>query len=337
MSLFGVAVLLISLVVSTSALLLVVAAVWFVDRYDREPLHTVVGVFLWGGAGASLLAVLIVGFLERLLAGAAITPSPYLTGAVIVPAVEELAKGLGIAAVILLSRDFDNPTDGFVYGTAAGLGFAVTENYLYTTAAGGNPASDIRTILTLVVGRTLLSAGIHAVSSGTLGGMLGYALLSRQRLARMARAGTGTALAVLIHGGWNATLMAVGPLSPSGAPRLWLLVVPCVYAAFVLILLGFLRSEQTIIKRQLQEEVELGLLPPWVVEIVPYYRRRLKSDWWPARRERAVIARLLTRLAFRKQALSTLAPRDASLPSLEVVKIRQRLREILGPATSDRN
>ncbi len=337
MSLFGVAVLLISLLVSTSTLLLVVAAVWFIDRYDREPLHTVVGVFLWGGAGASLLSVLIVGFLERLGDGTGLTPSPYVAGAVVVPIVEELAKALGIAAVILLSREFDNPTDGFVYGTAAGLGFAVTENYLYTTATGGNPASDVQAILTVAVGRTLLSAGIHAISSATLGGMLGYALLSKRRPARVARAAAGLALAVIIHGGWNATLMAVGPLSASGAPRWWLLVVPCVYLAFVLVLLGFLRSEQTILKRQLEEEVELGLLPAWVVEIVPYYRKRLAAQWWPARRERAVIARLLTRLAFRKQALSTLSPRDASLASLEVVKIRQRLREILGPSSSDRS
>ena len=44
-----------------------------------------------------------------------------------------------------------------------------------------------------------------------------------------------------------------------------------------------------------------------------------------------MIARLLTRMAFRKQALQNMPPGEAAIASLEVVKLRQRLREILDP------
>jgi hypothetical protein len=110
-------------------------------------------------------------------------------------------------------------------------------------------------------------------------------------------------------------------------------VVPIVYAAYLVVLAAFLRSEQRILKRQLAEEVALQLAPPWVVDVIPYYRRRVRGDWWPNRAERTVIARLLTRVAFRKQALRHLPRNEAAIASLEVVRLRQRLRAILSPVT----
>ena len=43
---------------------------------------------------------------------------------------------VGVLLVVAFSSKFDNPTDGVVYGTAAGLGFAVTENVIYGIAGG---------------------------------------------------------------------------------------------------------------------------------------------------------------------------------------------------------
>ena len=333
MSLAGVTVLLLSLVVSTSLLLLVMALVWFMDRYDREPLHTVVAVFIWGAAGAPVLAVLTFGLVESLWGGPGAGPSDLVVAGVMMPLIEELTKALGVLAVALLSRDFDNPTDGFVYGTAAGLGFAVPENYVYATAIGSQPATGIAGILTLVVARTLLSAGVHAVSSATVGGFVGHAMLARHATARGLWALAGLTDAVALHGAWNTALTVIGPLSADGAPRSWLLVLPVIYGAYGLAFAGFLRSEQGILERQLGDEVALGLMPAWIVDVVPYYRRRVRGDWWPARRERTVIARLLTRLAFRKHAIRALPAGEAAIASLEVVRIRQRLRAILAPAS----
>ncbi len=106
----------------------------------------------------------------------------------------------------------------------------------------------------------------------------------------------------------------------------WFVAVPVLYALVFLGLVGFLRSEQRILGVELAEEVELDVVPAWVVEVIPYYRRRVRSDWWPSRRERTVLARLLTRLAFRKHAVRRLPDEESQLAGLEVVRLRQQIR-----------
>ena len=67
MSLTTALVLLAALSVSASMLLIVVALVWWIDRYDREPLHLVAMVFLWGASAAPLLSVTAMGMADRVL------------------------------------------------------------------------------------------------------------------------------------------------------------------------------------------------------------------------------------------------------------------------------
>jgi RsiW-degrading membrane proteinase PrsW (M82 family) len=59
-------VLLAAMSVSATVLLIVIALVWWIDRYDREPLHLVVMVYLWGASAAPPAAVLSFPFLEDL-------------------------------------------------------------------------------------------------------------------------------------------------------------------------------------------------------------------------------------------------------------------------------
>jgi hypothetical protein len=271
--------------------------------------------------------------LNRFWLGAGIELSPLAFTGVATPLVEETAKAIGVLLVVLLTRNFDNPTDGFVYGTAVGLGFAVTENYIYGIGIGAT--MGVGDLLILVIGRTFLAAGVHGLASATFGGFLGHAVLTRKRWQRAVWAGTGLLAAACLHGAWNVTLTLVGPFAPGGGLRAWLVILPVLYAGYILILAVFLHSEHTILKRQLTEEVALSLAPSWVVDVIPYYRRRLRSDWWPLRDERTVISRLLTRIAFRKHALRYIPQPEAAIASLEVVRLRQRLRAILTPTPSD--
>jgi len=159
--------------------------------------------------------------------------------------------------------------------------------------------------------------------------------LTRSRWRRAVWVLVGYTAAAALHGGWNAALLLLGPFGADGAPRTWLVSLPILYAAYILIFAGFLRSEHGILKRQLSDEVRLATAPAWVAEVIPYYRRRLNSEWWPRRSERTVISRLLTRIAFRKHALRHLPQSEASIASLEVVQLRQRIREILAPDPSE--
>ncbi len=331
MSLATALVLLAALTVSAAILLIVVALVWWVDRYDREPLHLVVMVFLWGASAAPLFSVTVFGVIDRLLSGVEETTTVALISlGLVTPMVEEFSKAVAVVLVVVFSSKFDNPTDGVVYGTAVGLGFAVSENVIYGISAGFHLHSAAG-ILILVGGRTLLSAGVHAVSSATFGGFLGHAVMSGKLPGRIMWSATGLLAAIVLHGSWNLSLVWFGPVGESGAPRLWLAALPVLYLIYIVALALVLHSEHRILKRQLGDEVELGLVPSWVLDVIPFYRRRIRANWWPSRSERTVIARLLTRVAFCKHALRNLPPGEAAMASLEVVKLRQRLREILDP------
>ena len=308
-----------ALLASTILLVAVVAAVWWFDRYDREPLHLVVGVFCWGALAAPVLAV--VGS-SALAAGLGFDPA--VMAVWIGPLVEESAKAFGVILVVILSKEFDNPTDGLVYGTAAGLGFAATENLVYTLADVGHSALGGTLLLVLI--RTALAAGIHAVSSATFGGFLGFAYLSRKRGERVIWLIVGLIGAISIHAGWNFMLVQMESAGGAIPVARWFVTVPILYALYFLGLVGFLQSEQRILAVELAEEVELDVVPAWVAEVIPYYRRRIRSDWWPSRRERTVLARLLTRLAFRKHAVRRLPEEESQLAGLEVVRLRQQIR-----------
>ena len=312
---------------STVLLVLVVAAVWWFDRYDREPLHLVAGVFVWGALAAPVIAVVGCSVL-----GAAFGLGPTAIAGWLGPLIEELAKAVGVVLVVVLSDEFDNPTDGVVYGTATGLGFAATENLVYSIAGAAGP--ELAQTLQLIVVRTAMAAGIHAVSTATFGGLLGFAHLSRNRGERAAWIFGGLCGAFAIHAGWNQMLLRLGAGGGSVPVERWFIAVPALYALYLAALVVFLRSEQRILGRELAEEVELDVVPAWVAEVIPYYRRRVRSEWWPSRRERTVLARLLTRLAFRKHAVRRLPEEASRLAGLEVVRLRQRIRSMLQCQTS---
>ena len=95
---------------------------------------------------------------------------------------EETVKVAIIAAVALRSRDFDEPMDGIVYGTAVGLGFAAVENFLYVI---GNAH------LLVVAGmRGIMSVPFH----GAVGAIAG---------TYIAAARFGGALGAYRHHGWR--------------------------------------------------------------------------------------------------------------------------------------
>lgn len=305
------------LLVSTALLVVVVVFLWWLDRYDREPLLLVAGAFLWGGLAAAVLSV------STLSAAAAALDAPLgmLAGA----ALEELLKAAAVVLVARYSAEFDSPTDGLVYGTAAGLGFASIENLLVVIAA---PAGMAWGTLPLVLQRTLFSAGVHGLASGVVGGFVGLALLARGALARVAWTAGGLAVGIALHGGWNAALSFL-----SGSRDRWpaLAALPVLYGCYLGAFWLLLQWEHGILRDQLQQEASLKLVPPWVPEVTPFYRRRIRADWWPRRSERVVLSRLLTKLAFRRYQTCRLPEDEAALASLEVVRLRGRVRRMFEP------
>lgn len=134
------------------------------ERRRREPWSAVLGAFAWGALGATTLAYVI----ESYVLGIAPFPQAVYGLAsltvIVAPLVEEAAKALGLAFVP--DRDPERH-DGYIYGAAAGLGFAFVENLYYALATyvvGGLEAA-----LVVAVFRAIATVCLHAAATALVG------------------------------------------------------------------------------------------------------------------------------------------------------------------------
>lgn len=142
-----------------------IALLWYFyhkDKYEPEPRRYVILTFIYGAINSVVIAV----FLERLIFYA--IPSTVFTIALIAALVEEPAKAF-VVRVPYRAGQMDGIMDGVVYGAAAGLGFAATENLFYGMGFGAG--------ITLV--RALLTPIAHGVWTATVG--VGFGLRSENK------------------------------------------------------------------------------------------------------------------------------------------------------------
>src|SRR5438093_729028 len=95
--------------------------VWWIDRYEKEPVRLLLIALLFGVIAAPTAAALIewaAGIRSSFFA-ADLVPRSALTAAT--PIVEEGARGAAILLVFaLVRREVDNVLDGLIYGAAVG-------------------------------------------------------------------------------------------------------------------------------------------------------------------------------------------------------------------------
>src|SRR5207302_10795658 len=108
----------------------------FIDRFEREPWFLRLAAFLWGAIIAIPFALLIEQKVDTALQiSFGPNSSDVLRSAfrgLNAGVTEETIKGLGLLLLFLILRDeFDNVTDGIVYGALIGAGFAMVENFRY--------------------------------------------------------------------------------------------------------------------------------------------------------------------------------------------------------------
>ena len=175
------------------------ALLWLVyfylrDIHEPEPTHYVVGVFLLGALVAAPLAAFVTDALFKVPAWGAL-PRWGFTEAVaaflILAPAQEVSKYLVVRFTVYLSDEFDEPMDGIVYMTAAGLGFATSWNVHQMTHA---PQVELTTVAINAVTTTLA----HASLSGVVGFALGRAKFmgSKGHQTRILSLGLGVAMAL---------------------------------------------------------------------------------------------------------------------------------------------
>ena len=127
---------------------------------------------VWVCVGLGALSVAPVVWLEGLLQNIPIVGNSWLVAyasATLKTAIpEECVKVSIIAAVALRAREFDEPMDGVVYGTAVGLGFAAVENLLFLVGVGMNWEA-------VAIKRAILSVPFHGALGAIAGALIAMA------------------------------------------------------------------------------------------------------------------------------------------------------------------
>jgi RsiW-degrading membrane proteinase PrsW (M82 family) len=248
------------------------------DRYEREPLVTLLGAFVWGAIIAIPPSLVFEHSLNTLLvarlagnSGAAAMLAYAGGQAAVAGVTEELVKGAGLLLLLVGLRDeFDNVTDGVLYGLLIGAGFAVVENFVYLALS---PSKELPYLLLVRIGLGWLS---HSAFTALFGAGLGYAR-ERRRVERLRLLVPCLSLlaAILLHTWfdfvafattWLGGQPAAGPSSP-----LLLMVVLLVagygpvfitQAVLLKVLIEALGREAETIRHYLADEVLGGVVLP---------------------------------------------------------------------------
>jgi hypothetical protein len=229
---------------------------------------------------------------------------------------ELVAKALALA-VVAFDRRFDNMTDGFVYGAAAGLGFGMTENLSTFLTLTDDPSSWG----SAVVLRTFYSGVMHAMCSSVVGACVGHASF-RERQVWIAWSTFGLALAVGAHALWNGLASA----ARDGLFVIDLVLLPLEIGVVAVVFELCVLDEARTIRRQLAEEVSRGVLPIEHPDILASWTQRARRGWLPDRVDHDRYVRVATDLAMRKQQLAELGSSAPVALDAEVRRLREELR-----------
>ncbi|HEX4205248.1 MAG TPA: PrsW family glutamic-type intramembrane protease [Ktedonobacteraceae bacterium] len=235
----------------------------FIDRFEREPWFLRLTAFLWG-AIIAIPTALIEQHVDLALLN--VLGSDDLLRSIFrgldAGIAEETVKGLGLLLLFFVLRDeFDNVTDGIVYGALIGAGFAMVENFVYFAQY----AKEF--LLFLIVGRVVLGWLCHSTFTVCFGAALGYVRHTRVRWKQITLPLLGYLCAVGLHSAFdfinfyaNALVLAYPENSTVGFVSLIAIVgnyIPPFIAQIILLyfLIRALAHEGAVIREFLVSEV----------------------------------------------------------------------------------
>ncbi len=273
---------LISIIAAISPMLIYLFFLWKFDKNEPEPIKFVLNHFFYGATVAIFLGIVgskVFSFpLDFLFSEKTTT---LLKVIMIAPIVEELAKA-SILFKTISNKNIDNLTDGLIYGGAIGLGFGMTENFLYFIAF----SNSLETLIPIIIMRTLFSAVMHTISTATVGGIMSLAKYSSDNKFALSTI-SGLLIAMFIHFTWNFSV------SYSSTYIVGVIFMLIIIITFLVTLFFSLKYEIKIVKKELVNELPSYLLLQLATS------KRFNKDCFlnPYKNE---FIKLTTKLAFRK-------------------------------------
>jgi RsiW-degrading membrane proteinase PrsW (M82 family) len=165
-----------SLLVTGVLIAIIPAAVWLFffyrrDRLEPEPKHMVFRLFLLGALLASAVGMPVLDNLFAIPDWLYSSPVwAHLLGSfLLVGFVQEFLVYTAVRFTVYSSQEFDEATDGIVYATAAGIGYATLQNIVFVIASGG-----------VALGTGSVYIVLNTLAHASFAGVIGY-FLGRQK------------------------------------------------------------------------------------------------------------------------------------------------------------
>jgi len=267
--------------------------------------------FLWGASAAIVLGIIGSKLISIPLQLVVTIPEKvsFIQIILVAPLIEELSKG----ALLFRTRNdkrFDNLIDGLVYGGAIGLGFGLTENFLYFITFG----SSIQNLLWLIVIRSGFSAVMHGIATSAFGALLSVSKYSEKRNKKMLVM-AGLIIAVSIHFIWNFSV------SFSNTFLFGIFFIVVIVGIFITVFMFALKFEEKIIRDKLSDEIPERYIP------ILTSTTRSRKGWFKEKYRKEFISESI-KLAFRKHELEISAEKK-ELYIVDVEELRFRVNELL--------
>jgi len=233
--------------------------IWL-DRFEPEPWWLMALTFMWGAMGSVFFSFIINSVGGELVSNMFGPAVGQIYGAsVSAPIVEETTKAMALFAIFFfMRREFDGVLDGIIYAALVGLGFAMTENFLYYGKffAGGD-------VIWYFI-RGILLAFAHPVFTSMTGIGLGIAAESKNTLVKIVAPIVGFGMAIFLHFFNNTIIVALAAVL-GGLGVLVGLPIICfgipILGSCIVGLAGFsLYRESKKIREFLQADISAGRL-----------------------------------------------------------------------------
>jgi RsiW-degrading membrane proteinase PrsW (M82 family) len=304
-------------------MLLFAYVVYWVDRYEKEPVALLGGVFLWGAiiaAGAAFIANSFLGLGIYMFTGSQAFTA-LSTASTIAPVIEESLKGMACLLVFLFFRhEFDSILDGIVYAAITAIGFAATENayYIYTH---GFQENGLNGILYMFFVRVILVGWQHPFYTAFIGIGLAVSRLSRNSSIKIIAPLMGWGIAVFTHSLHN--------LISTIFQGFQSLIIGIIFdwsgwIAMIIFVIWALYREQKWIITQLRDEVTNGVITPaqYITACSTWAQTstRVKALFSGKYRLIDRFYSLTAELAFKKHQASTLGELEENKPEIDNVR-----------------
>jgi protease PrsW len=241
-------------VLSSIAIVVVVLAYVWLDRWEPEPPRLLTFAFLWGASIGVVIATILELALEPVInPGGDPEAASFASIAIGAPIVEEAAKGAFLLLMMTGRRrnELNSLTDCLVYAGLTAAGFAWLEDILYIA----NGESLGQSLLTAAL-RLIMAPFAHPLFTTMTGIGVYFALQHRNVAAKVGYILLGYLGAVIMHGLWNGS-------SLFGIEAYFLVYVLWMVPIFALVIaLGVhsRRREQRIVAAKLPGMVAAGLV-----------------------------------------------------------------------------